>query len=112
MSEDAPPSKYVVFKRHDWFGKVQDDLGAKKLQQLTGNYEVRDAVVIRAQDVFAASTFFNYSNQVQTTIEIMMGTFEEITPELGELIEDLSDTADHFHQLGVWASEQEAGFPD
>jgi len=114
MSEGIPipESKYIVFDREEWFSKIQDELGAKKLQQISATYEVRDGVVIRGQDVFAASTFFGYSNAIQTAMEILMGSFEEISPELGHVLESMSDTADHFHELGVWASQVDAHIPD
>ena len=54
--------KYVVFKRDDWSWENVN---------LTPQDEVKDAVVIRLQDVFAESALWTYANEIRAALEIL-----------------------------------------
>lgn len=109
---DTPRNKYITFKLSDWNGPVAEALGATNAKKMADKFALDDAVVIRGKDIFAAPTFFNYANQVVTVREIMANSFEEVTPELAKVLENLANIADHFHELGMWSTELEVGLPD
>jgi len=100
-------TKYIVFRRDDWEkhgGLLGDDFAS--------DYAVEDAAVIRGQDIFAASTFFNYSNNVITTQEILAALVEDASEEFDEMLSSLQAIADHFHDLGVASAEMPNKLPD
>jgi len=113
MTDEMPGDKYVVFKRADFNSAFGDTLAEKALRERLDAGALDDAVVIRGQDVFAAPTFFNYSNQVITVHDIMAGTLAQPIPEeVAEELIALQKIADHFHELGLWASNTPAKLPN
>lgn len=99
--------KFIVFHRDDW-----DKHGQLFAEEFEADYAIEDATVIRGQDIFAASAFFNYSNNVITTMEILGALAEDVSPEFQEVLDDLQRIADHFHDLGVASAEMPNKLPD
>lgn len=97
MPEDRKfeDKKYVVYKVGD----------VKYL------YPIDDAVVIRHQDVFAASAFYAYANSIRTAVEIMEMRVGE-TKLLGvdaraEVVGRLNGIADYFIDQAMKAEASE-----
>lgn len=77
--------KYVVFKAEDYDGylaALNTGVNGATIESFTKHYltdlEVKDAVVLRKQDVFTSSALYEYAGQIRTSIEIihqMWGTY-------------------------------------
>ena len=79
--------KYVVFKRDEfdeWASRYLEDEEPLPLQ-------LQDCVVIRHDDVFAATAFYSYAGAVTGAMEVM-----EHFPGAKSLEGQLRDTADFF----------------
>jgi len=79
--------KYIVFKREDW---VQDN----STERLT---PVKDAIVIRRQDCFAAPALDAYANCIMATLELMKKAPPSISMWAEENMKRLQEIADYFH---------------
>jgi len=116
-TDTLPPlvedTKYIVFKRSEFYQMLGFVLSEASLAGL--NYEMplalnevdriylRDAVVIRRQDNFAAMALATYANSI--------GLVASTTPD-EILARRLTNVADYFHQQSEAAAEQGYKFPD
>lgn len=81
--------KYVVFKREEWNEFEEKHVGPVAIQDLPR--QLSDCVVIRHDDVFAATAFYSYAGAVTGAMEVM-----DHFPGAKELEGQLRDTADFF----------------
>lgn len=91
---DLQNDKYVVLKKEDFdrmLGKLELPGGSSIAEEAQAHL-VKDAVVIRRQDRFAASAFDTYSSQILGYLEIAedMGIYD---PELEALADFFADQA-------------------
>src|SRR5437660_11303948 len=66
-----PNEKYFVFKQsdfHQWLNDILVDLS--KLGTWEDRY-LKDAVVIRLQDIYAAQAFWEYAGNIRSTIDLL-----------------------------------------
>lgn len=103
-------SKYIVFKREDFFNvlgrSTNGELKPLELFKIEDINELDDAVVIRTQDVFAAPALDTYSNSISVALTVMSYTQGNPNPELSKI-------ADYFHERAVEAWErQDKKLPD
>lgn len=89
--------KYAVFKVKEVDTIAGGDPGEVTLELIE---EVKDFMVIRFQDVFAAPGLYAYANVIQTWIERDKLEGRPIPPELEQLRDDFFE-----------AAEQAANFP-
>lgn len=104
--------KYVVFDR-ELFAVWLADAGSGI--DLTDLREIPDAVVIRRQDVFAASTLFAYANSIRTATEIMEMCRAEVgapRAQLDEVSDRLNGIADYFVTQAERATKSASKVPD
>lgn len=94
------PAKYVVFKRDDFERLITS--GASPLSYQLA--ELPDAVIIRQQDIFAASAFYAYANHLRGVVEVM----KEVGFEDYQWEEHLHELADYFMNMGDKASSMES----
>lgn len=97
--EDA---KYVVFKR-DEFEEWSDG----RYDFLPGR--VCDAVVIRRQDMFAASALDTYADSISVAISVMRLCRDG---EVGEQVKRLQGIADYFREQAYAARDTFTKIPD
>jgi len=92
--------KYVTFKREDF-----ERLMSKRASPLTLQIaEIPDAVVIRQQDIFAASAFYAYANHLRGVVEVM----KEVGFDDPEWEEHLHEIADYFMDMGGKSSTMDS----
>lgn len=95
--------KYVTFKR----GDLADSLGRLNADELLrlglGRIEVRDAVVIRRQDLFASPALATYAACIAITAAC---TDNDITKK------SLTDVADYFQRQAELAAAEGYKLPD
>lgn len=87
--------KYTVFKTEDlkhWQDSVLRSLRGESVEASGEPIALKDCVVIRKSDVFAASALYAYASSIQTTIDILNASGSQET----DLIRRLSDLADFF----------------
>jgi hypothetical protein len=105
-------SKYVVFAR-DHYRQWMDEWPEVNPEEEPR--EIEDAVVIRRQDVFAASALFSYANSIRTATEIMelerAGRGGERGP-VDEVVDRLNEIADYFMRQAEEASKSASKIPD
>lgn len=98
-------SKYVVFKRDDMIGMLNE---AQAPVEVTGTLlamRLEDAVVIRKKDIFAASALYSYATAVHSAIELLevmqagVVVDESVLEHLAELADYFAGEADHARQL-------------
>ena len=101
--------KYIVFKRED-FERYIFPHGSPPYV----DYEVRDAVVIRRQDVFAPPALDAYANLIRAAIDIFVdaGGFVPGVDEEPPAIARLSKIADYFHEQAMAAWDTHRKIPD
>ena len=95
--------KYIVFKREDFYEMLSD----LQPQSFFEKFALKDAVVIRRQDKFAAPCLDVYAQ----CIALVAGSL----PEIGDLVfekEDLMRIADYFADQARLAHEEGFKFPD
>lgn len=91
--------KYVVFKAEDWDDMAGKDEGGF-FTSLESTNAVKDAVVLRKQDVFTSSALYEYAGQIRTSIEIirqMWGTYgsqESFIAAMEELAASFTEEAE------------------
>jgi len=107
--------KYVVFKSKDfnaWARQMNETLfslghpeGDRPTDISLTEMMLRDAVVIRKQDIFAASALHAYADTIQTALEII----EQIGAPLAKsaYIKRLEETRDYFFHAAEDAAEVE-----
>ena len=66
--DEIRDEKYIVFKRDDWEAFLGEDLPA--VEDLSVPEPIEDAVVIRRQDLFAASALDAYSDSIGVSIDV------------------------------------------
>jgi hypothetical protein len=93
---DLEPPKYAVFKWEHYreMSIVANGMFAKGFEQM----RLKDAEVIRHQDIFAAPALYEYAQSIRTAIEIMEKC--GVTPP-----EHLQSVADYFMAAGERASK-------
>lgn len=97
----AIDEKYVVFRRDDFNDIFTDNnLIAGKVRQDLSTIQVKDAVVIRTQDIFAAPALDAYANSISVALMIMGYKPGDPHPEL-------ANTADYFHERATEAWRRE-----
>lgn len=93
-------NKYTVIKTEEW----------KEIERLGYNdrkvHPIHDAVVIRKQDVFAATALHQYADIIRSTVEIIrsLGLMYE-GEEKDSIVGELMELADWFHEQAVEAEE-------
>jgi hypothetical protein len=105
-------SKYVVFHR-EYHRQWMDEWPEVNPEEEPR--EIEDAVVIRRQDVFAASALFSYANSIRTATEIM--EMERAArggdrTDLDEMVDRLNEIADYFVGQAELASKSASKIPD
>lgn len=101
--------KYIVFKLEDWNSHIKRRLGehADDIKRL---YRVKDAVVLRGQDIFAQATFAQHASSILSVMDFL--TSLGLDEELPEVMADLQRQADHFMFLTEWSADLTVGIPD
>lgn len=69
--DDSGTPKYAVMKWGD-FTHLFEPFDGTAHAHMAKELVIRDCVVIRYQDVFAASALWTYAGQIRTAIELMM----------------------------------------
>ena len=111
--------KYITMKRSDFYVMMgylalppwRDEQGnlvgtdwnsaafAEEIQREVAAVEIKDAVVIRRQDVFASPCLFTYANMISL-----------VAKSIGD--PELQRIADYFHDQAVLAADEGRKFPD
>lgn len=99
--------KYVVFKAENWDDFKEGILSEKQVEYMETAL-VKDAVVIRRQDIFASSGFYAYAQAIHTAIEMVeqLG-FPSITK-----LRELREIAEYFMNQGDAAKLAQHKLPD
>lgn len=92
--------KYVVFPRRAW------DWSSFPLDPKD---EVKDAVVIRLQDVFAESALWTYANEIRAALEIL--ALMEVPSDHPKIVR-LHEIADYFQAMSMAAGRAAKKVPD
>lgn len=100
-------NKYMVFHAKDVERLAAND---KSVRQLVDEQSLGDAVVIRKQDVFAASVLFQYANSVRTVSEILQAIDED--GFFNDDVESLNSIADYFAGEAIDSAYMDRKFPD
>ena len=90
MSADI---KYVVIKMEDWEAEFLGDLSQEEVEAVE-SFIVRDATVIRGQDVFAGPALHTYANMIGLAVSLVSD------PETQERLQRIADL---FHERAVEA---------
>jgi hypothetical protein len=104
--------KYAVLKWEDWVGlkdwilngTVPDDWPRTEegtFHPPSGKFLIKDAEVIRKQDITSAPIFHAYSSIIMSYVEVLLSLGAEADPETMKRIEGLQEIADHFHRAAV-----------
>jgi hypothetical protein len=99
-------SKYITFKRADWDQMVKNgQLYPESVKRWAEENGLKDSVVIRTRDAFAAAALNTYANSIAISAKV-----------LGELAPSTRDrllrVADYFHQRAEEAADQDGKLPD
>lgn len=112
MTKDG---KYVVFKADDvhWRGGEE----AKFSAPLTPDQVVKDAVVIRTQDVFAGPALWTYAHTISQVAKLTREVAEanaegDARHALLGRARQLQDAADYFAERATEAGERPGKLPD
>lgn len=103
---DPPPqdNKYVVFKRSDWERRCQVS-GLSLLPEMV----VKDAVVIRRQDIAAPPILDAYANFYLSIRELLLSS--PVTDETEEHIAKCQELAEYFHEQATASWSADRKFP-
>lgn len=99
----ADGDKYITFKRDEFF-QLLGELGAEvDISSSFTELEVKDAVVIRRQDVFAPIPLESYANSVRLAISLA---------EKGPVSDRLQGMADYFYEQATLSWTMNRKLPD
>jgi hypothetical protein len=123
--------KFIVFRREDFYqmmgaylpgGGVDCAPVAQDMQERAEQACLKDAVVIRRQDVFAPPALDAYHNSINAAVEVLERTKEQLLDQLrpDTLAVDLLDAeitglrkiADYFHAQAEAAWDTDRRLPD
>ena len=93
--------KYIVFNRAEFF---KEDSGIEGI-------ELKDCVVIRLQDVFAAGALYTYANSIRTVVEILNQRSPLLEQDVDEIVY-LNEVADYFMDCAAKAEATASKVPD
>lgn len=90
INEDSTvvDTKYIVFKRRDWEQFLKDWSPDEMVSEIN-EMALRDATVIRGQDLFAANALDVYAGSIGIALMVMA---------LGHERDGLMKVADYFHE--------------
>jgi hypothetical protein len=113
--QNLSEEKYLVFKSNELielFGKYglpMDDTDCAPVAEaiLTDveNKRIKDAVVIRKQDVFAGPALHGYAASISVSARVLMSKVPDVATQL-------QDIADYFHREAVDADATSSKLPD
>lgn len=117
MSDIKGNDKYITFKRADYDAVMIRNANNMpvELKHVLLQSEVKDAVVIRRQDMFAGPALHAYAASIDVAVRIAMDMARAV-PRLDEdtnrKIGDLRRIADYFHEQATICDDTNGKLPD
>lgn len=103
MGTGVDPTKYIVFKRDDYdelIGDADEKEDGHVVSALIDQLDrvwLRDAVVIRRQDLFAAPALDTYANSITIAIDVLTKC-QPGGEDDTDVVKRLQEVADYFHE--------------